>query len=137
MRQRFVPGADQRTSVPGAAETVAPCPCAANAGQGIEQVSTNAIGSTHQREITEQLRKTIPPVDPISCLAVVHFISRTFNPILNVLHKHIMEVAVNPKGARTNLINRAIMSPVIMIAPPLFFQRQLRVSVSTSLIAWS
>ena len=40
MRQRFVPGADQRTSVPGAAEIVAPCPCAAKAEQGIEQTTT-------------------------------------------------------------------------------------------------
>jgi hypothetical protein len=48
MRQRFVPGADQRTSVPGAAETVAPCPCAAKAGQGIEQTSANAAGRKYQ-----------------------------------------------------------------------------------------
>jgi len=131
MRQRFVPGADQRTSVPGAAETVAPCPCAANAGQGIKQVSTNATGSTHMREITAQLRKTIPPVDPISCLAVVHFISRTFNPILNNFTKYIMDVADSLKSASTNLMNLAIVPPVIMIAPPLLLQRHLRVSVST------
>jgi hypothetical protein len=121
IRQRFVPGADQRTIVPGAAETVTPCLCAATTGQGIEQVSTNATGSKHQRDITALLRKTIPPVEPISCLAVVQFISRTFTPIRNVLPKYIFEVADSPKSATTKLINRAIMSSVIMIAPPLFF----------------
>src|ERR1019366_2276349 len=42
MLQRFAPGAAQRISVPGAAETVSPCPCAAKVGGGIEQTSATA-----------------------------------------------------------------------------------------------
>src|ERR1019366_6423944 len=42
MLQRFAPGASQRISVPGTAETVAPCPCAAKVGGGIEQTSATA-----------------------------------------------------------------------------------------------
>jgi hypothetical protein len=119
MRQRFVPGADQRTSVPGAAETVAPCSCAANAGQGIEEVSNNATGNKHQRDTTTILLKAIPLVDPRYCLAIVHLISRTVNPILNIFPKYSMDVADSPNSAPTYLINLVIMLPVIMIAPPL------------------
>ena len=53
MPQRSVPGIDQRTSVPGAAETVGPetvvarCRGAAAAGHGSEQTSANAAVRTY------------------------------------------------------------------------------------------
>src|ERR1700738_1253760 len=53
MPQRSVPGIDQRTSVPGAAETVGPetvvarCRGAAAAGYGSEQTSANAAVRTY------------------------------------------------------------------------------------------
>src|SRR5664279_3629982 len=52
MLQRFAPGAAQRTSVPGAAETVAPCPCAAKAWGGIEKTSATAPSRRQRRRMT-------------------------------------------------------------------------------------
>jgi hypothetical protein len=79
MRQRFVPGADQRTSVPGAADIAATCFCAANTRPGIEQTSANAADRKHQQDITDKLRNVVPTINPISGLAIALIISRFIN----------------------------------------------------------
>src|SRR5271167_840035 len=52
MLQRFAPGAAQRTSVPGAAEIVTPCPCAAKAVGTIEQTNAAAPSRRRRRRMT-------------------------------------------------------------------------------------
>src|ERR1019366_4769308 len=66
MLQRFAPGAAQRISVPGAAETVSPCPCAAKVGGGIEQTSATAPSRRRRKmgNSGDMQRYSLPVIPP-------------------------------------------------------------------------